>query len=196
MHAQRTKERILKAAIRLFKEYGYNQVGIEEIANAAEVSRGSFYVYYKNKDDLLAEYLHSLDQVYNEYYETVLCSKECESMNALEKLNLYMKFTLQFNAENGQDLMRMYYAYLTKDTNTWAKRDRCYFPILEKLITQAREEGSMRKDICMENIESISLGITRGMTLEWSANEEPIPIESRFSIIDDFCTMLLPVLEQ
>jgi len=192
LHAQRTKERILKAAIQLFKENGYNNVGIEEIANAAEVSRGSFYVYYKNKDDLLAEYLHSLDQVYNEYYETVLCGKECSSLNSLEKFNLYMKYTLQVSSENSQDLIRMYYAYLTKSTNTWARRDRCYFPILEKLIAMAQEEGSIRKDISIESIENISLGITRGLTLEWCASDESVTMESKFPVIDDFCTMLMP----
>jgi len=44
---------ILKAAETLFAQKGYHQTSIEEIANLAEVSTGSVYVYFKNKEDLL-----------------------------------------------------------------------------------------------------------------------------------------------
>jgi AcrR family transcriptional regulator len=44
---------ILKAAETLFAQKGYHQTGIEEIADLAEVSTGSVYSYFKNKEDLL-----------------------------------------------------------------------------------------------------------------------------------------------
>ena len=44
---------ILKAAETLFAQKGYHQTSIEEIADLAEVSTGSVYFYFKNKEDLL-----------------------------------------------------------------------------------------------------------------------------------------------
>ena len=44
---------ILKAAETLFAKKGYQQTGIEEIADLAEVSTGSVYFYFKSKEDLL-----------------------------------------------------------------------------------------------------------------------------------------------
>lgn len=44
---------ILKAAETLFAQKGYHQTGIEEIADLAEVSTGSVYLYFKSKEDLL-----------------------------------------------------------------------------------------------------------------------------------------------
>ncbi|MBW2637706.1 MAG: helix-turn-helix transcriptional regulator, partial [Deltaproteobacteria bacterium] len=44
---------ILSAAETLFARKGYNQTSIEEIADLAEVSTGSVYFYFKNKEDLL-----------------------------------------------------------------------------------------------------------------------------------------------
>ncbi len=44
---------ILKAAETLFAQKGYHQTGIEEISDLAEVSTGSVYFYFKNKEDLL-----------------------------------------------------------------------------------------------------------------------------------------------
>jgi AcrR family transcriptional regulator len=57
LRKQREKEQrvasILQAAETLFAGKGYLQTGIEEIADAAEVSTGTIYFYFKNKEDLL-----------------------------------------------------------------------------------------------------------------------------------------------
>lgn len=47
------ERRILKAASRLFRQSGYEGTKIERIADAAEVSTGTIYNYYRNKGDLL-----------------------------------------------------------------------------------------------------------------------------------------------
>ena len=182
----------MQAAIELFKKSGFQNVSIEEITTAAEVSRGSFYVYYKNKDDLLAAYLLSLDENYYGYYQTVLCGPECAGKSCLEKLSRYMKYSMKVLSECGPDLLRVYYAYLTRDTNAWATKDRSYFPILETLLHSGQEDGCIRRDISIEQLESMSLCLTRGLTLEWCASPEPIPIESKFPVIDSFCHMLQP----
>lgn len=46
-------ERILDAALTLFREAGYDAVRTEDIAAAAEVSVGTLYNYFENKGDLL-----------------------------------------------------------------------------------------------------------------------------------------------
>ena len=45
--------RILEAATGLFREVGYDAARIEDIAERAEVSVGTFYNYYQNKGDIL-----------------------------------------------------------------------------------------------------------------------------------------------
>ncbi len=46
-------QRILDAASELFRQSGYDAARIEDIAERAEVSVGTFYNYYENKGDLL-----------------------------------------------------------------------------------------------------------------------------------------------
>lgn len=50
--ADRTR-RILEAAAGLFREVGYDAARIEDIAERAEVSVGTFYNYFENKGDIL-----------------------------------------------------------------------------------------------------------------------------------------------
>lgn len=50
-----TREKIIRAAIDLFPEYGYNETSMERIAAFAGVNKGSIYNYFPAKDDLFAQ---------------------------------------------------------------------------------------------------------------------------------------------
>jgi AcrR family transcriptional regulator len=51
--SKQTKEKIIQAAIHLFQERGYEKTTSNDIASAAGVSVGSFYVYFTDKRQLL-----------------------------------------------------------------------------------------------------------------------------------------------
>lgn len=51
------KEKILNSALQLFSEKGYYNTTTNEIANRAEVSIGSLYSYFKDKDTIFLEVL-------------------------------------------------------------------------------------------------------------------------------------------
>jgi TetR/AcrR family transcriptional regulator, transcriptional repressor for nem operon len=49
------REQLLKAAGRLFRERGFDKVGIAEIAAAAGLTHGAFYTHFESKEALCAE---------------------------------------------------------------------------------------------------------------------------------------------
>jgi len=51
---------ILAAAEKLFAQKGYHQASMEEIADLSEVSVGTVYFYFKNKEDLI---VHMLEKI-------------------------------------------------------------------------------------------------------------------------------------
>lgn len=53
-HKARTRERVVESAARLFRRYGYNGVGIDDIMAAAHLTRGGFYAHFRSKEDLFA----------------------------------------------------------------------------------------------------------------------------------------------
>lgn len=55
--AQKTRERILEAAARLFYHHGYNATGVEKVIKEAGVNKGNFYYYFKSKEELGVETL-------------------------------------------------------------------------------------------------------------------------------------------
>ena len=52
MTKENTKNRILEHAGRMIHRKGFNNTGIQEILDSAGVPKGSFYFYFKSKEDL------------------------------------------------------------------------------------------------------------------------------------------------
>jgi len=62
---ERRRQQIIVAAKRVFSEKGFNKTTMEDIAKEAELSPGTLYLYFKNKEELYAslslrilQYLH------------------------------------------------------------------------------------------------------------------------------------------
>ena len=68
MEKKLTKELILKAGIKLFAKNAYADVSVDSIVESAGISKGSFYYYFKTKEDfyksILAHAFKSLIETY------------------------------------------------------------------------------------------------------------------------------------
>ncbi len=60
--AEPTRDRIVKAAARLFYEEGIRAVSVDAVAEKAGVTKKTLYYHFRGKDDLVAAYLQSQDQ--------------------------------------------------------------------------------------------------------------------------------------
>lgn len=65
--------RIVDAALQEFAAHSFNEASINRIIKNAEIPKGSFYQYFKNKEDL---YLYFLDEVSKEFTDPLLLEKE------------------------------------------------------------------------------------------------------------------------
>lgn len=50
----RTRAHLMDAAVSVFARVGYEAASVNEIAEAAEVANGTFYLHFKNKDEIAA----------------------------------------------------------------------------------------------------------------------------------------------
>ena len=60
------RERVLAAAARLFIREGVNAVGVDRIAQEAQVSKRSIYQHFEGKDAIVAEMQEALTQMQSE----------------------------------------------------------------------------------------------------------------------------------
>ena len=85
---ERRRQQIIIAAKRVFSEKGFNKATIEDIAKEAELSPGTLYLYFKNKEELYASLSIRILQYLNIRVDHV--SKE-KDMTPSEKLTALMK---------------------------------------------------------------------------------------------------------
>jgi AcrR family transcriptional regulator len=99
---KRVRALILKAAMRLFVEEGYEHVTIRKIAEEIEYSPATIYLYFKDRDEILYT-LHAegFEKLYQRQ-QTVLAIK-----NPLERLLKHGEVYVSFGLENPEyyDLM-------------------------------------------------------------------------------------------
>lgn len=71
---ERTRQRLFDAAMHLIAEKGYDNVTIDEICRAAQVAKGTFYIYYSSKNNIVAESYYTdmtsyMDEHFSEWVE-------------------------------------------------------------------------------------------------------------------------------
>jgi AcrR family transcriptional regulator len=78
-HNEATRERILKAASRLFREDGIAAVGLARIMTEADLTVGTFYTHFKSKEALLREALALTLRTRHEELASALANGELET---------------------------------------------------------------------------------------------------------------------
>lgn len=91
--AENTRDKLIALSIKTMAIKGFNNTGIAEILTQADVPKGSFYHYFKSKDDLgfaiIDEYGQRLHQDMIKYLETA-------SGSALTRLESYFNAILGY----------------------------------------------------------------------------------------------------
>jgi len=65
---QRTRQALRNALLELIKEKGYDSISVEEITQRANLGRATFYLHYKDKEDLLVD---EFNEIVNERARTI-----------------------------------------------------------------------------------------------------------------------------
>ncbi len=101
------KQAILKAARKLFFEKGFKAVTVDNIAQKAELSKGSVYLYFKSKEEI---YTHILLNDIDKFHRKIndLLQFEEQASDTLKRLaNIYIDFFL-----NEKELFRIFMAFM------------------------------------------------------------------------------------
>ena len=95
------KMKILDTAFSLFKDYTVTSIAIDDIVKAAGIARGTFYLYFKDKNDLLEQII-----IYKstEYMKTVLrktiSGKLSDEKDFYVRLRVFLNCFIDFLTEN------------------------------------------------------------------------------------------------
>jgi TetR/AcrR family transcriptional regulator, transcriptional repressor for nem operon len=81
-----TKQKILEAGARIIHRKGFHHTGIQEVLRAAGVPKGSFYFYFKNKEDFGLQVIDYFDAMYRSMADPIVNAPETPALGRMESL--------------------------------------------------------------------------------------------------------------
>ena len=142
-----TKARLLEAARRLFREYGYHDVSVTEIAREAGVTHAMINAHFHSKAGLLYELIHENNDVQIAALEAGLPDEG----STMERLRWILAMYAKYDLEDTQlmAVMQAYYWQWPRETE-----DRNRAQLLQALSPIAR---ILREDADLQNVDEAEI---------------------------------------
>jgi AcrR family transcriptional regulator len=168
----RTSE-ILAAAHRVFADKGFHEATIDEVARAANVAKGTVYLYYRSKRDL---YRAALKRGVLEMLEKTRASVEAEGSTEA-KILAFIETKVRYFDEN-RDFFKIYYsefgnclthpAEMYEDfTSLYLQQSHMLEAVLERSLKR-KEIRCTRPDVAALAIADLTRGLITQRLLGWS----------------------------
>lgn len=90
-----TREEIIRKGAELIHAQGFNATGLQQILQAAAIPKGSFYFYFKSKDDFGLEVINYFSTIISAIFTRYLRDEKFPPLKRLEKLFEYFESAFQ-----------------------------------------------------------------------------------------------------
>ena len=144
---EQQKEIIVQLAFERFKQYGIKSVSIDDICRELGISKKTFYVYFKQKEDLIIETLNLMHEDH-----MAKGRKAMQGRSTLECLRQLVEIPTQIGDIHREppfayDLQKYYPAIYNEHIAFVRKQTRTF---IRKHLQQGIQEGIYRKDLDVE----------------------------------------------
>jgi len=161
-----TRHRIAETALRLFLAHGFEGTTLDVIAAESDISRRTFFSYFKSKDDIL---LFWQDVHWRAIYDDLLkTSPDVPPLDAVR--DIMVKHMSRYTSEEMQaidTLMRSSPTLYSRKQAFYAEQEQVLFTQLCEVWRQPERRPALRR------VAMVAMGAMRVTTQTW--NELPSP---------------------
>jgi TetR/AcrR family fatty acid metabolism transcriptional regulator len=167
------RDRILRAAVKVFARKGFYASRVSEIARAAGVADGTIYLYFKSKDELLTSLFE--DRMVR-LLERMRRAAE-DSPRAADRLRAVLELQLGLLAEE-RDLAEVITVNLRQSTRFLkqfaTRRFGEYLELMASLVADGQRAGEFRGDLSPRVVARALFGALDGVAMTWAlGNGDP-----------------------
>lgn len=190
IQGEQTKKKLFKASVKAIQKHGYNNVTVDEICKSCGVSKGTFYVHYKSKEDIIKE---SFRSKLTEFIKTELEDFNIRNPEAstIEILKYYLLASFKFCKEVGVELTSLAFIFNLKSVlnceNTSNSISTEFNSELYEIVSKGISDHSFASNLSAEDLMNSIESITVGVMISWCFNGGTYDIiESNNKLITDF----------
>ncbi len=179
--ALETKHRLITAGLDLLKSKGFDAINVEDITQKAGVAKGTFYTYFKRKEDIVLEISRS------PFGEIAKELENMENMLITEKLTHYFHRFMECVESCGIHICRQWTRDVLDPNNVPDNKDGKKWEydtdMLKNILRNAIDNGELKKDTPLETLTHIIISQLYGMMTCWCMSDgkfEPLEWTDKF----------------
>ena len=142
------KDRIIEQAGELFVKHGIKRISMDEIASKLGISKRTIYQNFKDKEDLLLQYIRHLELMQSEYVKDLSKNEKTVVHVFLKTIQMHKEFDF-FNVRFLDDVEK-YYPKVKRELIEQQNRGVIF---IKQFLEEGMTQGVIRKDL---NIEVVS----------------------------------------
>jgi AcrR family transcriptional regulator len=150
------KGKIVESALITFSKYGYDKTRMDDIAEAAKVSKGTLYLYFRSKEELFYAISETNILRLKNQLATLMATRKEELVSNAEK------FYENFHNETGQIFDRVFFEIIAESAHNPKLKRMLYehrlriIDIVTEYLNSQVEKDLFAKDVY---IKAISVGL-------------------------------------
>ena len=158
------KEKIVNAALMTFSKYGYDRTRMDDVAEAAKVSKGRLYLYFKNKEELFYAISERNIAELKQQLSTLFTGKENLKSGS-------ENFYENFRSKNTTDLEKVFFEIIAESSRNLKLRKMLYeqrikiFDVVIEYLNSQMQRGLIKKGTNTKAIASGLVSLYNGLSL-------------------------------
>ena len=137
---------VLRAALGLFAAQGYANTSVQQVVDAAGVTKGAMYHYFQSKDDLLFAIYDRMLTLQTDHLETIVARGEPVDATLRAACVDVIETSIDFLLE-GTVFFRSVHMLSEPRQKEVTRRRRQYHDVFAGILERGQEEGLYRADV-------------------------------------------------
>jgi TetR/AcrR family transcriptional repressor of nem operon len=180
MAKETTRNRILEVGSRIIHQKGFTNTGIQEILNEAGVPKGSFYFYFKSKEDFGLALIDQFESLVGGRLAAVLEDKSLAPLARLK--SFFSSFRNYFEAPScsrGCPIGNLSQELSDVNENIRQRLERSFSAMgssIEKCLYEARDNGELHNDLPVPEVAGYIINSWEGALLRMKVSRDIGPL--------------------
>ncbi|MCP4129508.1 MAG: TetR/AcrR family transcriptional regulator [bacterium] len=171
---------IMEIASELFSVKGYNATSLDDILKAAGIAKGTFYLHFEGKFDLLDKIIdEKLEMFYG--YVKVLDISAPGPIDEIRQLYLTVAATITQMEDFKKFSRLLLREYMGVDQSILNKVNAFFETVVsmtEEYLSKAQEEGRVKPELDTEIVAYSVVGAVKELFFRWAIMDQEIDIEN------------------
>lgn len=185
------RENLLNQGVSFFMSQGYHGTGLQEILDAVDVPKGSFYNYFGSKEDFGAEVIQHYIDPFILRLSTYLSQPNTNALNAIRRYFDELIAELEKNEFKGGCLLGNLMGEIgsTSDVCQQSLQSAVgrYRDLLESGLATAQQQGSVRTDKSAGKMADLLINTWQGALLRMQIEKSSAPVKQCCQdLLEDF----------